>query len=65
MWIVGNFMDFGVWGFPACPIHLHEECACIYGRRDWGVGGLHDPGLTGVQMYFINCNKLYKRLLPV
>lgn len=29
----------GLWGlgFPACPINLHEECACIYGGE--GMGG--------------------------
>lgn len=37
----------GVWGFPACPIHLHEECACIFGRRDWGRGGCTTQGIQG------------------
>lgn len=56
-------MDFGGLGFPACPVNLHEECACIYGGGEGRGARLHDPWRTGVQMYFINCNKLYDRHL--
>lgn len=31
-------------GFPACPVNLHEECACIYGG---GGDGRHAQGKRG------------------